>query len=149
MPRVTRKTKLRDLIEQRGWRRIGEAEWKEIRLAIPEIVPEDLQVPEIQTDPPWSGVRQHTLEELELSLGGLSDVYASREDLQRFCRTLVIRAKDRARWASRNSRLDETRRSLKAEMVEWMLVWLGDPALFPAWVKIRTQTIRTAHSAAP
>jgi len=26
---------------------------------------------------------------------------------------------------------------LKEEMVDWMLVWLDDPAMFPAWAEIR------------
>jgi hypothetical protein len=28
---------------------------------------------------------------------------------------------------------------MKAEMVEWMLVWLDDPAIFPAWIQLRRQ----------
>jgi hypothetical protein len=30
---------------------------------------------------------------------------------------------------------------MKAEMVEWMLVWLGDPAIFPAWIQLRRQNM--------
>jgi hypothetical protein len=76
---------------------------------------------------------QHTLDELELSLRELSDVYAVRPDLRRYCRARVIAAKDRARWALRSAE----RRRLKTEMVDWMLVWLDDPAMFPAWAGIR------------
>jgi hypothetical protein len=30
---------------------------------------------------------------------------------------------------------------LKAEMFEWMLVWLDDPAMFPTWAQLRRTTI--------
>jgi hypothetical protein len=46
----------------------------------------------------------------------------------------VIAAKSRARFLSRKY-------PLKAEMVEWMLVWLGDPAMFPAWAQLRRERI--------
>jgi hypothetical protein len=42
----------------------------------------------------------------------------------------VIAARDRARFQSK-SRPD------KAEMAEWMLVWLENPEVFPAWVDAR------------
>jgi len=125
------------LIAQRGWSRIGDAEWEAICAAVPGIAPEDLQILEIPVAPPWFGVRQHSLDELEESLCVLGEVYSRRDDLRRFCRASVIRAKDHARWASRSAHVDEAKRLLKAEMVEWMLVWLGDPALFPPWVSVR------------
>ena len=53
----------------------------------------------------------------------------------------VIAAKDRARWAAKSPKVEETKRRMKAEMVEWMLVWLGDPAVFPAWVQLRRQNM--------
>jgi hypothetical protein len=137
VPRISKKSKLREFVVERGWSRIGDAEWDEIRVAIPGIGPQDLQVLQIPVAPPWCGVRQHTADELAESLCALTEVYCAREDLRRFCRNTVILAKDRARWASRNPRVDEARQQLKAEMVQWMLVWLGDPAVFPAWVGIR------------
>jgi hypothetical protein len=27
-------------------------------------------------------------------------------------------------------------------MVEWMLVWLGDPAMFPAWAGLRRKSLQ-------
>ena len=60
-----------------------------------------------------------------------ADVYEARPDLRRYCRDQVIAAKDRARWAARSPEVEESKRRMKAEMVEWMLVWLDDPASFP------------------
>jgi len=85
-------------------------------------------------DAPWSGVHQHTFEELEKSLREFSAIYESRPDLRQFSRQQVIIAKDRAKWLSVRQALDAETRARKAAMVEWMLIWLGDPALFPAWL---------------
>lgn len=79
----------------------------------------------------------HTFRELEDSLRELSALYAEHEDRRREYRDAVIAAKDRARFASRNMRASELKRRIKAEMVEWMLVWLGDPALFADWARLR------------
>jgi len=34
-------------------------------------------------------------------------------------------------------RIDAEKQALKAEMTEWLLVWLDDPALFPVWARAR------------
>lgn len=132
----SKKARLLQTIAARGWTRIGEAEWNALLAAMPKLTAADLRDLGIPVEAPWSGVLQKTFAELESSLGDLAEVYASRPDLRRFCRAQVIRAKDRARWASRNRRVAEDRRAVKAEMVEWMLVWLGDPALFRQWAEI-------------
>jgi hypothetical protein len=49
----------------------------------------------------------------------------------------VIAAKDRARFTSRNPRCSPEKRAVKEEMVQWMLVWLENPAVFAAWVEAR------------
>jgi hypothetical protein len=36
----------------------------------------------------------------------------------------------------------EQKRIVKAEMAQWMLVWLGDPALFPAWARLRMDLLK-------
>ena len=53
------------------------------------------------------------------------------------CRAMVIAAKDRARFASRGVKAELAKRELKARMVEWMLVWLDDPTVFPIWATLR------------
>jgi hypothetical protein len=134
---VSKKTRLQQTIAARGWERIGETEWNALLTAIPKLTTRDLRDVGIPVEPPWSGVLQKTFDELERSLSSIADVYAARTDLRPFCRAQVIRAKDRARLASRNGRMAAEKRSVKAEMVEWMLVWLGDPAVFRQWVRIR------------
>jgi len=143
VPRISKQRQLRELTVARGWRRIGEAEWHEILAAIPDISSAGLSALEIPVDPPWCGVRQHSLEELQGSLEEMSRVYAVRPDLRRFCRDRVIEARARARYASRNARVEEEKRRIKAEMAEWMLVWLGDPSLFATWAKVRLDLLRT------
>lgn len=139
MPRVTKKQRVLDFAGARGWTLIGEAEWSELRAALPDVSEATIRDAGIPIEQPWRGVAQHTLDELESSLRELSEVYAARPDLRRYCREQVIAAKDRARWASRSLHAGEEKRRLKNEMVEWMLVWLGDPAMFPVWVGVRRE----------
>ena len=127
MPRVSKKQRVLDFVASRGWSRIGEAEWNALREALPDVSVSVIQQSGLPIDAPWCGVRQHSFEELEESLREFSAVYETRPDLRQVCRQQVIAAKDRAKWLS-------ARHAHKAEMAEWMLVWLGDPALFPAWV---------------
>jgi hypothetical protein len=90
---------------------------------------------------PYSGVRQHTFEELEQSLRELLAVYsqafaAGDRDLARYCRRQVIAAKDRAKFLAANPKTAE-KQAEKNEMAQWMLVWLENPEVFPAWVDAR------------
>jgi hypothetical protein len=133
--RITKKQRVLDFVTERGWAHIGESEWNELRRSLPDVSAGVIQQSGLQIDAPWCGVRQHTFEELELSLRAFSAVYETRADLRRACRDQVIAAKDRAKWLSVRKTVDEETRRRKATMAEWMLVWLGDPALFPAWVQ--------------
>jgi len=125
----------------RGWGEIGEAEWAELKAALPDISETTIRESGVPIAPPWSGVKQHTIDDLDASLRQFSDIYVSHPHLRRYCRDQVIAAKTRARYASQSDKVEADKRRLKAEMVEWMLVWLGDPALFPAWVSIRRQRL--------
>ena len=78
-----------------------------------------------------------TLDELEASLIAMAEMYAANPELRPECRDAVIKAKDRARFASRNTKAAPEKRAAKEEMVEWMLVWLGDPAMFTTWAALR------------
>jgi hypothetical protein len=132
--RVAKRQRVLDFATERGWARIGESEWEVLRLALPDLSASVIRAAGLSVDAPWCGVRQHTFEELEDSLTEFSNVYEARPDLRRLCRELVIADKDRAKWLSVRSTDEETRQR-KATMAEWMLVWLGDPAIFPAWVR--------------
>ena len=141
MPRITKKQRLLDYVASRRWTRIGEAEWNNLRLALPDISERMLRISGLASglsiDEPWRGVIQDSLDHLERSLCEMGEVYQTRPDLAKVCRAVVIMAKDHARLASQNPRLNEEKRKLKAEMVEWRLVWLDDPAMFPVWAKLR------------
>ena len=78
-----------------------------------------------------------TLDELETSLREFQRLYAEEPARRRELRDAVIRAKDRARFASRNPKVSPEKRAAKEEMVRWMLVWLDDPAIFEDWAALR------------
>lgn len=128
-----------DFVAARGWEAIGEREWQELRLALSDISETTVRQAGVPIGAPWRGVGVHSIDELEASLRELSRVYEARADLRRYCRDQVIAAKDRARWAAKSPRVEESKSRVKSEMVEWMLVWLDDPAMFPAWVELRRQ----------
>jgi hypothetical protein len=99
----------------------------------------DIGVP---VEAPFGGVRQKTFEELEQSLIEMEEAYGRARtagDRQRakLCRNAVIQAKDHARLSARSPKTCAEKSSMKQEMVEWMLVWLENPGVFPAWVKLR------------
>ena len=103
---------------------------------------------------PYAGVRQHTFEELEESLRALGETYraamaAGARERARYCRRQVIAAKDRAKFLAANPRTGETKRAEKTEMAQWMLVWLDNPEVFPAWVEARKKEREREQSAEP
>jgi hypothetical protein len=132
--RRSKAQRLRELAELNGWNVIGEAEWNVIVSSVPGVKTEDVRLSGLAALPPWRGVARHTLQELEQSLLEMTTVYESQPEHRQFCRNEVIRAKDRARIISRS-------KPEKLEMVEWMLVWLGDPSVFPAWMHVRKKII--------
>jgi hypothetical protein len=134
---LTKKRRVLDFVAARHWEVVGEPEWNELRSALSDVSETTLRECGVRISAPWSGVAVHSIEELERSLAEFTKVYETRADLRRYCRDQVIAAKDRARWASLSPRVDEEKRRIKAEMVEWMLVWLGDPAVFPEWARLR------------
>jgi hypothetical protein len=135
--KLTRKQRVLDYAASRGWMVIGEAEWKELHTSLPDISDSMLRSAGLPVEQPWLGVIQHTQEELEASLTEMARIYEARPDLRRYSREQVIAAKDRAKWLSRSGRIDQDKRQTKAEMAEWMLVWLDDPSMFEAWIRVR------------
>lgn len=130
---------MHDFIAERGWNAISEAEWHELQSALPDVSESTLRECGLPIAAPWSGVNTHSFDHLEACLCGLSQVYAERMELRPYCRHQVIAAKERTRLVLKSENVDESRRAMKREMVEWMLIWLDDPALFPGWVGLRRQ----------
>lgn len=98
----------------------------------------------IPVEQPFAGVRQKSFEELERSLLEMEEVYTrARESGDRaraqLCRNVVIQAKDHARLSARSPKASPEKKIEKEEMIQWMLVWLENPGVFPAWVKLRKQ----------
>lgn len=94
-------------------------------------------------DPFVEGVNQDDFISLGRTLTALTQVYDRGSDAERrLARQIVITAKDHAKLAARNQRVDESRRSEKAEMAAWMLTWLDNPDAFPLWVAIRMRALR-------
>ena len=97
---------------------------------------------EIQVEPPFGGVRQKTFDDLERSLLDMEEAYSRAiesgdRSLAEQCRNVVIQAKDHARLAARSVKTPIERKAIKEEMIRWMLVWLENPGVFPAWVRLR------------
>ena len=140
------KQQVRAWLEERQPPAITEAVWREIleQLApVSESYLRDLLAATgLPFEQPYAGIRQHTFEELEQSLCEMLRAYleaksAGNRDRARYCRRQVIAAKDRARFLSRNPRISPEKQAQKEEMVQWTLVWLENPEVFPAWAEAR------------
>jgi hypothetical protein len=142
----TKKARLSEYLRERKLTRVTEREWREL-LAMLSPVSESylrrlLTEMEIPVDPPFGGVRQKTFEDLERSLLEMEEAYSRATEsgdrtLAQQCRNVVIQAKDHARLAARSAKTPAERKAVKEEMIRWMLVWLENPGVFPAWVRLR------------
>lgn len=137
------KRQLRDYLAERQPAAITGDVWRELRRALAPVsesyLRDLLRATGLPFDQPWAGIRQHTLDELEESLRGMRTVYreaveSDDRERARYCRRQVIAAKDRAKFLARKN-------PAKQEMVEWMLVWLEDPEMFPPWVEARRKQL--------
>lgn len=144
------KKQLREYMDTARPEAITGAVWNELLKALAPVTESYLRDMLRETglpfEQPYAGVRQHTLEELEASLIELWRVYAEAlesgdRERARYCRKVVIGAKDRAKFAASSSKTNPDTRVLKQEMAQWMLVWLEDPAMFPAWVEARKRVL--------
>jgi len=145
------KQQLRDYLAANHPAAITETVWQELLRSLAPVsesyLRDLLRDTGIPVDQPYAGIRQHTFEELEHSLRTMLEVYrdsvaAGARDRARYCRRQVIAAKDRAKFLAVHARSTPEQRELKAEMAQWMLVWLENPEVFPAWVDARKKTIR-------
>jgi hypothetical protein len=137
--------RLADAIARRGYTRVGEEEWQELLTdlapAAEEVLRRLLRDCGLPLSPMVEGIRIATIGETERTAVALAREYEAaivlgNRERARSCRRLVVLAKDRARLAAKSAR-DPERRKEKEEIAAWLLVWLGTPALFPAWVVLR------------
>ena len=144
----SKKTRLRKYLSERNLTAIAEREWREIleRLApVSESYLRRLLADSgIPVEQPFGGVRQKSFEELERSLLEMEQIYTRAQNegdrgRAQLCRNIVIQAKDHARLAARGPKTSLEKKMEKEEMVQWMLVWLENPGIFQAWVKLRKQ----------
>ncbi len=143
---MSRKQALREFLASRGIAAIGEAEW---RAALAELAPisesylrDLLRATGLPFAQPYAGIRQNSFAALEQDLHDMLQTYraaldAADRERARYCRRQVIAAKDRARFVASNPKTPPEKRAQKEEMIQWMLVWLENPPVFPAWVEIR------------
>jgi hypothetical protein len=140
------KRRLRECLEAERPPAITEAVWRSLleRLApvSESYLRHLLRATGLPFEQPYAGIRQHTFEELEQSLGEMLAVYteavaAGHRERARYARRQVIAAKDRARLLAQSPRTAPEERAHKREMAQWMLVWLENPVVFPAWVEAR------------
>jgi hypothetical protein len=134
---------------------ISEERWRELSALLAPVsesyLRDLLQAAGLSVEQPFGGVRQSSFEDLEASLLEMEKVYSkavAKHDRERAnaCRRVVIQAKDRARLVSRNLKVDAEKRRRKAEMVEWMLVWLENPGIFESWVALRKKSTCRSES---
>jgi hypothetical protein len=146
----SKKQRLEEYLQENHWDVISEDRWRELLTLLAPIsetyLRDLLQAKSLPIAQPFGGVRQGSFEDLEASLLELENEYSTavaRHDRQRAtaCRRAVIQAKDRARLISRNAKVDPERRRQKAEMAEWMLVWLENPGIFESWVALRKKSL--------
>jgi hypothetical protein len=144
------KQQLRDYLAANQPAAITEAVWRHLLQNLAPVsesyLRDLLRATGLPFDQPYAGIRQHTFEELEQSLVDVLQVYrealsAGQRDRARYCRRQVIAAKDRAKFLAVTPRTTPEKRTQKEEMAQWMLVWLENPEVFPAWVDARKKTI--------
>jgi hypothetical protein len=147
----SRKARLHEYLAQKRVTRFGEPEWLDLLASLAPISENYLRRllgdAGVTVEPPFGGIRQKTFDELEQSLIDMERVYAEARDTgdrarEQYCRKMVIQAKDHARLASRNPKAAAERKAEKEEMVQWMLVWLENPGVFPTWVQLRKKRIQ-------
>ncbi len=147
------KARLREYLETERPPAITEAVWRDLLARLSPVsesyLRDLLRTSGLPFEQPYAGIRQHTFEELEQSLGEMLEVYQAASAIgdrerARYCRRQVIAARDRAKFAAANPKFDQARRAQKEEMSQWMLVWLENPEVFPAWVEARKRATAPA-----
>jgi hypothetical protein len=151
----SRKQALREFLAAGPIAAIGEAEWQAALRALAPISESYLRDLLRQTGLPFAqphaGIRQNSFADLDDDLRDMLAIYAAAmragdRQRARYCRRQVIAAKDRARFLARSPKTSPEKKARKDEMAQWMLVWLENPEVFPAWVEIRKRYCNSTDS---
>ena len=155
MPDKSRKQRLREFLSAARITSIGEPEWAAaLRVLAPvseSYLRDLLRATGLPFAQPYAGIRQQSFADLESDLRGMLAIYAEAmragdRERARYCRRQVIAAKDRARFLARSPQTSPEKRARNEEMAQWMLVWLENPEVFPAWVEIRKRYCSSTDS---
>jgi len=150
-----KRTVLLAYVEEHRPDRIAEVEFGELLCSLAPIsegyLRRLLRETGIPLAPLVGGIRQDSYEELERTLLEMLGEYAAavasgNTPRARDCRRAVITAKDHARFALRSPKLTPEQCAVKDEMVLWMLTWLENPGIFPAWLELRKRALGTTCS---
>lgn len=100
----------------------------------------------VPLEPLVEGVRQDSYDDLERTLLALGQIYEHASEhgdreLATRARREVLTAKKHARLAARNRHSSAESQTLREEMIFWMTVWLEDPSVFPAWLRLRKRVL--------
>lgn len=140
MPRITKRQRVEAFLRDNP--DVWDTLWETLSANFPDVSASSLRdwlhAAGIRLPQPHRGVWTKSLDELQESLTDMAEAYV---DHPVACRAVVIAAKDRTRFASRNPKVDAAKRTEKEEMVQWMLVWLDDPGIFATWAGLRRNTI--------
>jgi hypothetical protein len=132
-PKPTKRTELARWLELHRPPLVGIPQWTALRTALAPIsdsyLRRLLRASGVPLYPLVEGVRQEDFPALERSLLALLG------EERRAARTLIIEAKQHARWALK-------KHPEKEEMLLWMLPWLENPGIFPQWLEIRKEALR-------
>ena len=155
MPDKSRKQRLREFLSAARITSIGEPEWQAALRALAPVsesyVRDLLRATGLPFAQPYAGIRQRSFADLESDLREMLAVYteamrAADRPRARSCRRQVIAEKDRARSLARSPKTSPEKKAQKLEMAQWMLVWLENPEVFPAWVEIRKRYCNSTDS---
>ena len=148
----SKKIRLAEYLQEKNLTAVTEGDWLEIAARLAPIsesyLRRLLRETGLPVEQPFAGVNQRNYEDLEQSLLEMEEVYRralERSDPARArqCRNAVMQAKDHARLAARSPKTAPEKKTEKEEMIQWMLVWLENPGVFPAWVKLRKQILQS------
>jgi hypothetical protein len=142
----TKRARLSQYLAETRLIRVTDADWQQIRERLAPVsdgylrgLLRDCGLP---LDPVVEGIRQDSFDELERTLLAIGEEYsraleAGDRERAASCRGAVITGKEHARLAARRRGASQEISARKEEMAAWMLIWLENPAIFPAWLALR------------